>query len=581
MKQLIVTTLVVISMIFSSCVEQGRGRSLTLKPSGGDDTATLLELLDEAKQLNEAGDHVTLDLGKGTYHISANQLPSYELYISNHDHVAERPVAFMLKGFKGLTLKGDGAQLLFHGRLIPIVVQESEGVLLEGFSIDYPRPALSQVEVLSIDAERDEVTVRVPEETEFRIDNDKNFILLGEGFEQALFVTMPFSESRHMKWGRADVAFDPARIVDHGDHTLTLVGWRELPHLEVGDRYVLRSYYRPTPGITIIDSEEVKLQEVAVRYAEGMALIAQNSRDLTLDQFQVAVAEGSERYFTTQADATHFSGCRGKLLSTNGVYEHMADDAINVHGTYMRVDSLLSERELLVSFAHYQSYGFRWFDAGDTLRLINRSTLLPVTGALPDAKVEVLSPSQMKIALAEPLEDGLAGLSLAVENLSTHPAVVFSDNLIRNNRARGALFSTPKQVLCEKNTFDHTHGSAILLCGDANGWYESGPCEEIIIRENHFINALTAMYQFTNGVISIDPEIPELVEGSYYHGRVVVEDNIFDQFPTPLYYAESVTELIFKGNEIRPNNDFKSIFRASDARAINVGVVEEDHFEGW
>lgn len=37
--------------------------------------------------------------------------------------------------------------------------------------------------------------------------------------------------------------------------------------------------------------------------------------------------------FTTQADATHFSGCKGKITSCNGLYEGMMDDAINVHGT--------------------------------------------------------------------------------------------------------------------------------------------------------------------------------------------------------------------------------------------------------
>jgi hypothetical protein len=33
--------------------------------------------------------------------------------------------------------------------------------------------------------------------------------------------------------------------------------------------------------------------------------------------------------------------------------------------------------------------------------------------------------------------------------------------------------STPGEVLIEKNTFESS-GSAILIPGDANGWYESG-----------------------------------------------------------------------------------------------------------
>ena len=127
-------------------------------------------------------------------------------------------------------------------------------------------------------------------------------------------------------------------------------------------------------------------------------------------------------------------------------------------------------------------------------------------------------------------EDGKYG----IENLTWTPEVVFSNNIIRNNRARGALFSTPKKVICEDNTFDHTHGTAILLCGDCNGWYETGACKEVIIRNNKFINSLTAQYQFTNAIISIYPEIPNLEEQEkFFHSGIVIEGNTFETFDRP------------------------------------------------
>ena len=39
----------------------------------------------------------------------------------------------------------------------------------------------------------------------------------------------------------------------------------------------------------------------------------------------------------------------------------------------------------------------------------------------------------------------------------------FAGNTVRNNRARGALFSTPRRTVVEDNLFDHTSGTAILL----------------------------------------------------------------------------------------------------------------------
>lgn len=118
--------------------------------------------------------------------------------------------------------------------------------------------------------------------------------------------------------------------------------------------------------------------------------------------------------------------------------------------------------------------------------------------------------------------------------------MLFAHNTIRNNRARGALFSTPKKTVIENNLFDHTSGTAILLCGDCNGWYETGACRDVLIKNNTFINSLTSLFQFTNAIISIYPEIPNLKEQvKYFHGGtdvpgIVVENNRFETFDAPI-----------------------------------------------
>ena len=112
--------------------------------------------------------------------------------------------------------------------------------------------------------------------------------------------------------------------------------------------------------------------------------------------------------------------------------------------------------------------------------------------------------------------------------------------------------------MCENNLFDHTHGTAILLGGDANGWYETGSCREVIIRNNKFINALTANYQFTNAIISIYPEIPNLKEQEkFFHSGITIENNQFETFDKPILYARSASGLIFKNNKITYNSEFE------------------------
>jgi hypothetical protein len=170
-----------------------------------------------------------------------------------------------------------------------------------------------------------------------------------------------------------------------------------------------------------------------------------------------------------------------------------------------------------------------------------------------------------------------------IENLTWTPEVYFANNVIRNNRARGTLFSTPKRTVVEHNLFDHTSGTAILLCGDCNGWYETGACRDVVIRKNHFVNALTSLFQFTNAVISIYPEIPNLKDQQkYFHGGngkgIVIEDNVFETFDAPILYAKSVDGLIFRRNTIKTNNDYKPFHFNKNRfwleRVTNVTITE-------
>ena len=245
------------------------------------------------------------------------------------------------------------------------------------------------------------------------------------------------------------------------------------------------------------------------------------------------------------------------------------DDAINVHGTYLKVLQQIDAHTLKARYMHDQSWGFDWGFPGDSVQFIRSQTM-----ELLDGKncIECITASdkptadgarEFIIRFSQPLPEALnEQTDFGIENLTWTPEVYFAGNAISNNRARGSLFSTPKKTIVENNLFDHTSGAAILLCGDCNGWYETGACREVIIRYNRFINALTNMFQFTNAVISIYPEIPDLEhQVKYFHGgkpgAIQITDNEFDTFDAPILYAKSVDGLIFKQNKIKTNNAYK------------------------
>jgi hypothetical protein len=321
-----------------------------------------------------------------------------------------------------------------------------------------------------------------------------------------------------------------------------------------GDVLTFRQgWQRPHPAGTVYRSRDTALIDCPIHASHGMGLLAQRSENIRLSGGGVFPRKETGRYFSTSADATHFSNCRGLVRAENGLYEGMMDDAINVHATCLRIEEKLDARTIRCRYVHGQSIGFETFLPGETLRFIQAKWLTPRDPRKVRA-VRRLDTSRLLITLDGDIPGDL-GAGDAVENADWFPEVVFRGNTVRHNRARGTLFTTSHRVLVENNTFEAIAGSAILLAGDANGWYESGACQETLIRGNLFRDNLTSRFQFTEAVISIYPEIPDLKgQREHYHRNVRIEDNTFETFDVPLLFAISTRGLSFTGNRITYND---------------------------
>lgn len=537
--------------------------------TGQDLTPALNRALAAIKAAEGGGRNVTLSFEPGQYHFHGAQAARKTYYVSNHDQNQPKPTVFALEGWDGLTVEGNGAEFLFHGRLIPFALNGTTDCTLRHFSIDFVQPQIAQAEVVESSA-ADGTTLRMAPWVNYRVTEDGGLETYGEDWANRLVSAIAFErDTRHIVYNTGDLGLNTAGVEDLGDRRVRLPRWHD-GRLAPGTVLALRSWQRPAPGIFLNECRDTRIEDVKVHYADGMGLLAQRCTDITLESFGVCLRGSDDpRYFTTQADATHFSQCRGHIRSNGGLYEHMMDDAINIHGVYLRVKERRDDYTILASYEHGQAWGFAWGDPGDEVQFI-RSRTMETAGAVnriaaiePAGQAGVTGAKAFVIRMEQPLDSAIAGgEAFGIENLTWTPTVEFRHNVVRNNRARGALFSSPRRTVVEDNLFDHTSGTAILLCGDCNGWYESGACRDLLIRRNTFINALTSMYQFTNAVISIYPEIPDLEQQkAYFHGgkrgAIRIEDNTFEAFDAPLLYAKSVDGLVFKDNVLRTNSDYR------------------------
>lgn len=550
----------------------------------------LQKALAKIKAEYKEGEKVILRFPEGRYEFHEKGAAVREYYISNHDQTNPKKVGIALEDMKNLTLDGQGSEFVFHGRMLPVSLLRSENCLLKNFSIDFENPHIAQVKIVENDPQ-DGIVFEPAPWVDYRIAKDSIFEAYGEGWTMRHSWGIAFDgDTKHLVYNTSDIGCPTKGASEVAPRRIHAPGWKDA-RLVPGTVVAMRGWGRPTPGIFLSHDVNTTIENVKVHNAEGMGLLAQLCENITLEKFGVCLkGDADPRYFTTQADATHFSGCKGKIVSCNGLYEGMMDDAINVHGTYLKVVKRVDDRTLVGRYMHGQSWGFEWGCPGDEVQFIRSNTMElvgkqnKIISIRPYDKEQTEGAREFLITFQEPVDQVINEQSgFGIENLTWTPEVLFSGNVIRNNRARGSLFSTPRKTIVENNLFDHTSGAAILLCGDCNGWFETGACRHVIIRKNRFVNALTNLFQFTNAVISIYPEIPDLKgQQQYFHGGpeggIVIEDNEFETFDAPILYAKSVDGLVFRNNTIKLNTEYKPFHPNRNRfwleRVTNVTIAE-------
>jgi len=403
----------------------------------------LQKALAKIKAEYKEGEKVILRFPEGRYEFHEKGAAVREYYISNHDQTNPKKVGIALEDMKNLTLDGQGSEFVFHGRMLPVSLLRSENCLLKNFSIDFENPHIAQVKIVENDPQ-DGIVFEPAPWVDYRIAKDSIFEAYGEGWTMRHSWGIAFDgDTKHLVYNTSDIGCPTKGASEVAPRRIHAPGWKDA-RLVPGTVVAMRGWGRPTPGIFLSHDVNTTIENVKVHYAEGMGLLAQLCENITLEKFGVCLkGDADPRYFTTQADATHFSGCKGKIVSCNGLYEGMMDDAINVHGTYLKVVKRVDDRTLVGRYMHGQSWGFEWGCPGDEVQFIRSNTMElvgkqnKIISIRPYDKEQTEGAREFLITFQEPVDQVINEQSgFGIENLTWTPEVLFSGNVIRNNRDR-------------------------------------------------------------------------------------------------------------------------------------------------
>nr|WP_258525430.1 right-handed parallel beta-helix repeat-containing protein [Paenibacillus sp. YN15] len=479
-------------------------------------------------------------------------------YISNHDNEGSRHVAFPLTGMKDFTLEAAGAEFIFHSLMIPFWVEGSENIRLSGFRVDWEVPMMGQGTVLA--SEADWFDIAIDEGYRCRVE-DGRVVFLGEGWDRQVWGLLEFDPvTQATAYGSADQwsydSFRDLRAEERSPGVIRYTGNRSARRPADGNKIIFRCGLRDHPAIAISDCTNTVVEDVTVHHALGMGVIAQNSRDVRLHRFHVTLRPGTERVFSTKADATHFVYCSGTVSLTDCLLEYQLDDPCNIHGIYGSIVRRLAPDALLVRLVHGQQQGIGIAETGECLSFVSGKTL-QACGSLKLASVERVNAEYMVLVFAGEIPEEVQPGD-AVENLERSADVVIRGCTVRRNRARGLLLTTPGSVLVEDNDIS-APGAGIKISGDVNFWFESGATRRVVIRNNRFGDCNYAYPSWGKAVIDIDPVVKNLdPQHGYYHGEILIEGNRFRTFDRGLVRGHSVARLVFRDNRAEPSGTYPS-----------------------
>ncbi|WP_299668210.1 right-handed parallel beta-helix repeat-containing protein [uncultured Polaribacter sp.] len=537
---------------------------------------------------------------KGTYHFYPTFAPERYCEITNNDNGLKR-TSFPLIDFHNFEIDANGSDFIFHGKMIPFIIEESTNIKITNLSIDWEIPF--SLEGLVVANNKKDQTFDIKVKSPYIVQFGHLYLSLerpDSPYERKYGKRFATWEHYNIEVGQ-NIFWDPKTMAplyntrqynmpEKGIYAVELekglirisTEMKQLP--PKGSVMVSKGEYlqnRTSPAFRVFKSKDLEFKNVNVHHAGAMGLIAERSENITLDSFNVVLKEGSGRMVTTTADATHFCNVKGLVTIKNCTFENMLDDATNIHGTYVRVNKIIDDYTLAVETYHPHQNGYLFGEEGDMVQVIDQENLQSRTEPLILKKVERVNEKISYITFNESIKNKVSTYD-GVENISWHASAIIENNVVRNNRARSFLISTPRKVVVRNNHLSSQMAN-FRLTGDLGLWNESGPNTDLLIENNTIENSVYG----GNGpqaIFLIDPQYADKkdIEG-VYSKNIVIRNNTIKTFDSSIMIAMSVDGLVFENNTIIQTNTYKPIFPNEDNIQIincNNVTIKGNEFEG-
>lgn len=513
--------------------------------SDADITENLVKLISYAKAVDG---EKTVVFDKGTYYLDSKKCRKLMLYITNtvgdnefteNETPHLNTVAFYFEGIDNITFDGGNSVFVIDGKATNIAMENCKNITLKNIEIRHAHPDMHQLTVVG----------KGPFHIDFEIDRDTQYEFVdGKAYIYAKDYRYTIDHKSNNSWWIGLIRkntpdkikrvnhplFSALKIKDLGNRRIR-VTYPNTFRFIIGDCYYLFDVRRQYAGIFVNKCKNVRLENIKQRFNYSLALVAQDSENIDVDNIEFAPEKDSARKMASVADFVQICMCRGNVSVKNSYFDGSGDDCLNVHGVHFKITDIKDNR-LTLSFMHPQSHGYNPLRVNDTIAYINSDTLLEESTAVIE-KSELLNEYEILLTVSN---TDKARVGNVIENISACPNLEFENNTMTRIITRGLLITTRGKVNVKNNHFVSTSMSGILLSDDAKSWYESGMCTDVTIQNNTFDYC-------GQTPILIKPE--NKVYAGAVHKNVKLIGNTFKKYKGYCINAKDTDGIVLKGNK--------------------------------
>lgn len=525
-----------------------------IKPEN-DITDELFKLIEEAGQID---DEKTIRFEKGTYFFSSDKCKKYMLYITNTVGDSEfskeemphlNAVPVYLNHINDLIFDGNGSVFIIDGKVTNIAAEHCRNITLKNLEIRHLHPDMHELKVIR--KSHFYVDFQIDSDSLYKLENNKLYFhgtdycyATDESALNAHWIGL-IRENTPNKIKRVSHPLIGAIRMDNSGNGKIRVHYLNTFRFKTGDCFYLFDVRRQFAGIFVNQCENVILDNIKQSFNYSLALVLQDSKDVSLLNSEFAPEEDSARKMASVADFIQVCMCRGKINIENNLFDGAGDDCLNVHGVHYKIKSV-DKNKLIVSFMHPQSHGYNPLHPGDKIAFIHPKSLLE-NGSTEIISSRLLNEYEIELEVASS-EKALVGE--VIEDISACPDIYFANNTLNRIITRGLLLTTRGKVIIKDNHFISTSMSGILLSDDAKNWYESGMCCDVTIDNNLFD------YCGQTPVL-IKPE--NAVYKGAVHKNIRIINNQFKNYKGYCIRSKAADNIKVKGNKFNSGKVIKCV----------------------